>query len=159
MSRYTAQIQWQCDSDSFLENRYSRAHSWTFDGGLTVPASSSPSIVPEPWSVSANVDPEEAFVATLSSCHMLWFLSLARDRGLKVLAYSDNALGTMGKNSSGKLAITTVTLQPKVSFCESSEASKTVIAEIHHDAHEKCFIANSVTSIIQINPVYSDCVD
>lgn len=156
MSQYTAQIQWRCDTDSFLENRYSRAHSWTFDGGVTVAASSSPSVVPEPWSVSANVDPEEAFVASLSSCHMLWFLSLAQNSGYEVASYSDNASGIMSKNSQNRLAITQVTLYPEVIFSDSTSIEKETINSLHTAAHEKCFIANSVTSSISINPTYPE---
>lgn len=154
MSRYTALIDWSCDTDSFTENKYSRAHSWTFDGGLTVAASSSPSIVPEPWSDAANVDPEEAFVASLSSCHMLWFLSIAGSKGFVVKSYTDNAEGVMGKNASGKLAITEVTLHPKAVFDDAKCPSKAELSDLHKAAHDKCFIANSVNSTITIKP---DC--
>lgn len=156
MSRYTALIKWSCDTDSFAENKYSRAHSWTFDGGLTVAASSSPAIVPEPWSDAANVDPEEAFVASLSSCHMLWFLSITGSKGFVVKSYSDNAAGVMAKNASGKLAITQVTLNPKVLFDDAQSPSKAELSDLHKAAHSKCFIANSVNSNITINPDFDE---
>lgn len=154
MSQYHAQINWKCNTDSFIDNKYSRAHSWTFDGGLTVPASSSPSIVPEPWSDASNLDPEEAFVAALSSCHMLWFLSLAQNRGFAVSSYTDGAIGTMNKNAQGKLAITEVELNPKVEFDKVHEPTKAELNELHETAHDNCFIANSVISAITINPVF-----
>ena len=156
MSRYTALIQWSCNTDSFVENKYSRAHSWTFDGGMTVAASSSPTIVPEPWSDAANVDPEEAFVASLSSCHMLWFLSIAGSEGLIVNSYKDNAEGVMTKNGSGQLAITQITLNPKTAFDSARSPSKIELAELHKATHDKCFIANSVNSNITINPDFEE---
>src|SRR6266481_2687869 len=116
MSTYTAIIRWERGDQPFTDNRYSRAHRWLFDGGVEVPASSSPHVVPLPLSVAAAVDPEEAFVASLSSCHMLWFLSLAARRGLVVDGYHDEAVGVMSKDASGKPAITRVTLRPEVHF-------------------------------------------
>ncbi|MFQ5546586.1 MAG: OsmC family protein, partial [Acidiferrobacterales bacterium] len=104
MSEYTATIEWQRDGQDFLSNKYSRGHTWTFDGGVEVPASSSPHVVPVPMSVAANVDPEEAFVASLSSCHMLWFLAIAAKRKFVVDSYIDNAVGTLEKDADSKLA-------------------------------------------------------
>lgn len=156
MSRYTALIKWACNTESFTENKYSRTHSWTFDGGMTVAASSSPAIVPEPWSDAANVDPEEAFVASLSSCHMLWFLHVARDKGFSVNSYTDNAEGVMAKNASGELAITQVTLNPSTLFDEAKSPSKMELNDLHKAAHDKCFIANSVNSNITINPQFDE---
>lgn len=153
MSRYTALINWSCDTDTFEANKYSRAHSWTFDGGMTIAASSSPTIVPEPWSTAANVDPEEAFVASLSSCHMLWFLSIAGSKGFVVNAYTDNAEGIMAKNELGKLAITQVTLNPKTIFSKSACPTEADLNGLHNDAHSKCFIANSINTEILIKPI------
>lgn len=112
MSTYTATVSWHRDEAVFTDNRYTRAHVWQFDGGCTVPASSSPHVVPIPFSDASAVDPEEAFVASLSSCHMLWFLSIAAKRGIVVDSYRDEALGVMEKCADGKLAMTVVTLRP-----------------------------------------------
>lgn len=154
MSKYTAVISWQRATDEpFTDNKYSRGHSWTFDGGLSVPASSAPQVVPVPHSIEANVDPEEAFVASLSSCHMLWFLYLAADQGYVVDSYYDDAEGIMGKNSERKLAMLTVTLRPKIAFGNATPVSPETLAELHHQAHEKCFIANSVKTEVAVEPI------
>lgn len=145
MSEYFATVAWQRDGQPFTDNRYSRAHSWQFDGGLRVPASSSPHVVPLPMSVEANVDPEEAFVASLSSCHMLFFLSLAAKRRLVVDSYTDQAVGLMEKGDDGKTRITRVTLRPQVKF-SGAPPERALLEQLHHQAHELCFIANSVTS-------------
>src|SRR5688572_26763269 len=108
MSEYTATVIWQRGDARFVDNRYSRAHEWRFDGGAIVPGSSSPHSVPVPLSDPRGVDPEEAFVASLSSCHMLWFLSIAAKRGFVVESYEDNAVGHLEKNESGRLAMTRV---------------------------------------------------
>jgi len=151
MSEYYAQIDWNRNAaEDFVDNKYSRAHTWSFDGGVEVSASSSPHVVPTPYSVEANVDPEEAFVAALSSCHMLWFLYLAAEKKCIVNSYSDKAVGLMAKNSEGKLAMTEVTLRPIVTFGGDSEPSKEQVSELHHIAHEKCFIANSVKTNIKV---------
>src|SRR5213079_296336 len=120
-----------------------RGHQWQFDGGVKVPASSSPHVVPLPLSNAAAVDPEEAFVAALSSCHMLWFLSLAAERNYLVEYYEDSAEGVLGKNAEGKLAITTVTLQPQIRFSPTHSPTPEQLMELHHLAHDACFIANS----------------
>jgi organic hydroperoxide reductase OsmC/OhrA len=156
MSRHCALIKWSCDTPLFAENKYSRAHSWTFDGGMTVAASSSPTVVPEPWSDAANIDPEEAFVASLSSCHMLWFLSITSSQGFIVKSYIDNAEGVMAKNALGKLAITQVTLNPKAVFETAKSPGKAELASLHEAAHGKCFIANSINSNITINPDFDE---
>src|SRR5438067_11668849 len=109
MSNYTAVITWERDGAVFTDNRYSRGHRWSFDGGVEIPASASPHVVPLPLSVAEAVDPEEAFIAALSSCHMLWFLWIAADQGFVVESYRDEATGVMGKNGDGKLAVTQVT--------------------------------------------------
>ncbi len=148
MATYTATIRWTLNADEdFRGLRYSRAHDWEFDGGLTVPASPSPSIVPAPWSEAANVDPEEAFVAALSSCHMLFFLSEAASEGYDVTHYEDRADGVMRKNAAGKIAMTKVTLRPDARY-GSHAPSREVVEALHHRAHEMCFIANSVQSDI-----------
>ncbi len=153
MSEYTATIKWQRDGQDFLSNKYSRGHTWTFDGGAEVPASSSPHVVPVPMSVAANVDPEEAFVASLSSCHMLWFLAIAAKRKFVVDSYIDNAVGTLEKDADSKLAITRVTLRPQIKFSGDSEPTPGELENMHHEAHEKCFIANSVkTQVETVSP-------
>ncbi|MDP4559296.1 OsmC family protein [Halomonas meridiana] len=144
MAEYTASIQWaRGAAEAFVDQRYSRGHEWVFDGGVRVPASSSPHVVPLPYSVEANVDPEEAFVASLSSCHMLFFLAIAAQQGFVVESYVDNAVGVMEKGSDGKIAMTQVTLRPKAVFA-GEPPSMEALEQIHHAAHEKCFIANSV---------------
>jgi len=152
MSIYTAEICWSRGEQKFTDNRYSRAHVWRFDGGAVVPASSSPAVVPLPLSDAAAVDPEEAFIAALSSCHMLWFLSLAAKRGYVVDSYADNASGVMEKNSSGQLAMTVVTLRPLVSFGGAKSPDRTALDALHHAAHEECFIAASIRSEVRIEP-------
>jgi organic hydroperoxide reductase OsmC/OhrA len=130
--------------ENFIDNQYSRGHRWEFDGGAVVEASSSPHIVPLPYSVEANVDPEEAFVASLSSCHMLFFLSIAAKKRLVVDRYEDKAVGVMGKDDKGREFVETVTLKPKVVFSGEKVPNKAVLEKMHHQAHELCFIANSV---------------
>jgi organic hydroperoxide reductase OsmC/OhrA len=152
MSNYTAEIRWQRGDQKFTDNRYSRAHTWRFDGGVTVPASSSPAVVPLPMSDAGAVDPEEAFIASLSSCHLLWFLSLAAKRGYLVDAYVDEARGLMAKNAEGRLAITLVTLRPLVTFSGTRQPDHAALEALHHAAHSECFIAASVRSEIRIEP-------
>lgn len=154
MSDYSAFISWSLsDKEIFTDNRYSRAHSWHFDGGETIPASSSPQVVPLPYSVQSAVDPEEAFIASISSCHMLWFLSIAAKRGFVVEQYEDKARGVMRKNGDGKSAITEVTLSPKVRYAIRNQPTERVNAEIHCEAHKQCFIANSVKTDIKVEPI------
>jgi len=153
MSTYTATIDWSRGDAVFTDKRYSRAHRWRFDGGVEVPASSSPSVVPPPLSEAAAVDPEEAFVASLSSCHMLWFLDFASRRGFSIDAYHDEAIGTMAKNAEGKLAMTLVILRPKVAFSPQRVASEVELQALHHAAHEACFIASSVRTEVRCEPV------
>ena len=151
MSEYYADIEWRLEpSEDFASGKYSRGHLWHFDGGTTVPGSASPHVVPVPWSLEENVDPEEAFVASLSSCHMLWFLHLARDGGFVVESYVDKAVGVMAKNAEGKLAMTIVTLKPEVGFSAGAAASAAELDALHHAAHEECFIANSVKTEVRI---------
>lgn len=150
MNQYRATIQWRNNDETFTDNKYSRKHSWHFDGGLEIPASASPHIVGEPYADPSAVDPEEAFVASLSSCHMLWFLSLAARQNFVVAEYRDRAKGTMRKNTEGKLAITEVILRPVVMF-HNTKPEQQVFEELHHQAHQKCFIAHSVKTEITID--------
>lgn len=152
MSEHKASIRWARGEDAFLSGRYSRAHTWHFDGGAAVAASASPDIVPAPWSAPEAVDPEEAFAAALASCHMLWFLSLAARDGWCVESYSDTASAYMGKDAQGRLAITRVVLRPDVRF-QSPPPDAAVIQALHHEAHEKCFLANSVKSEMEVRPI------
>lgn len=148
---YTATVAWRREGD-FAENAYSRGHVWRFDGGIEVPASASPTVVPH-HSVAAAVDPEEAFVAAISSCHMLWFLDFARRQGLVVEAYEDAAEGEMNRIGPGKLAVTKVTLRPAIRFSGDGEPpGHNLLAALHARAHEACFIANSVTTEIVVEP-------
>ena len=149
MAEYLATVTWKRNGETFSDNRFSRGHLWTFDGGAEVPASASPHVVPSPMSVEANVDPEEAFVAALSSCHMLFFLHLAAGRKFVVDEYVDNAVGIMAKNEEGKMAMTRVTLRPNVSFSGTSTPTSNEIEKLHHRSHELCFIANSVKTKVE----------
>jgi organic hydroperoxide reductase OsmC/OhrA len=153
MAEYTATIVWNRNGATFTDNRYSRGHRWLFDGGAEVPASSSPHVVPVPMSVAAAVDPEEAYVASLSSCHMLWFLFLAAKRGFVVESYKDEAVGVMAKDASGKLAITRVSLRPEVRFVGQVQPKAEEVVGLHHAAHEECFLARSVKSDVCCEPV------
>jgi organic hydroperoxide reductase OsmC/OhrA len=144
MSLHLAEILWQRGDQPFVDNRYSRRHLLRFDGGVEVVASSSPHVVPVPLSDPAAVDPEEAFVAALASCHMLWFLSIAARRGFRVDRYADAALGLMAADERGRPAITRVTLRPTVAFSGAVVPSDEQVAAMHEEAHEACFIANSV---------------
>ncbi len=149
MSEYFAQINWlRASHERYIDNQYSRGHEWTFDGGVTVPASSSPHVVALPYSVEENVDPEEAFVASLSSCHMLFFLSIAAKKKYIVDSYLDNAVGIMQKDDEGKVSMTQVTLKPKVEFSGNKKPTMAQIEKMHHQSHEQCFIANSVKTKI-----------
>jgi organic hydroperoxide reductase OsmC/OhrA len=151
---YRAGIHWTRGAAAFTDNRYSRAHRWRFDGGLEVPASSSPHVVRVPLSDEHAVDPEEALVAALSSCHMLFFLSFAAARGFRVDDYSDEASGVLGKNSAGRTAMVQVTLHPRVVFSGERLPQRADIDVLHHRAHEECYIANSVTTEVRCEPVW-----
>ena len=153
MSQHSADILWQRGDQDFLGNRYSRRHAIRFDGGAEWVGSSSPHVVPVPLSDPAAVDPEEAFVASLSSCHMLWFLSIAAERGFCVDRYGDRATGMMGRGATGKIMITVVTLRPDVRFSGEKLPSHEQIEEMHHLAHDQCFIANSVKTDVRCEPV------
>lgn len=148
---HSATIEWSRGEARFTDNRYSRAHQWRFDGGAVVPASSSPQVVRIPLSDPSGVDPEEAFVASLSSCHMLWFLSIAAERGWVVDRYLDEAKGEMTKNERGQLVMSRVTLRPWVQFSGDAPTAEEEDAA-HHEAHESCFIANSVRTEVLVEP-------
>ncbi|MGK5006495.1 OsmC family protein [Janthinobacterium sp. LB2P70] len=149
MHQFFATVAWQRDGQDFAGQRYSRGHEWQFDGGLTVAASSSPLSVPLPMSVAANIDPEEALVAATSSCHMLFFLSLAAQRGYVIDDYRDDAVGQLGKNAQGRLAMTRIVLRPRIAFA-GTPPSPEALAALHHDAHERCYIANSLTAEVVV---------
>ena len=149
MSEYGANISWyRGKNEAYIDNKYSRGHKWSFDGGLTVPASASPHVVPLPHSVEQNVDPEEAFVASLSSCHMLFFLSIPAKRRYIVDEYVDNAAGVMDKGIDGKECMTRVTLRPQIKFSGEKQPDYQQLEKMHHQAHDLCFIASSVKTEI-----------
>ena len=152
MSEHHATISWERKDAPFLDQRYSRVHEWRFDGGAVVTASSSPSVVPVPMSDVSAVDPEEAFVAALSSCHLLWFLSMAAKRGWVVDSYKDAASGVLGRNSEGRLAMTQVVLRPVVTFSGATCPSPDDFLKAHHAAHDACFIASSVRTEVRVEP-------
>jgi organic hydroperoxide reductase OsmC/OhrA len=152
MSSYVATVTWTRPADApFKDNKYSRAHEWRFDGGAVVPASSSPSVVKVPLSDPAGVDPEEALVASLSSCHMLFFLSFAAMGGFVIDRYEDEALGQMGKNARGATAMVKVTLRPQIAWVGTPPTAEQLDA-LHHRAHDACYISNSVSTEVVIEP-------
>ena len=152
MAHHYATIRWFASpGEDFARGQYSRAHSWNFDGLTNVAASASPHIVPAPWSNAAAVDPEEAFVASAASCHMLFFLDFARRAGVIVTSYDDEAEGEMAKGEDGKMRITRITLRPKIVYGDIAPTQE-MLDDLHHKAHEACFIANSITSEIVIEP-------
>jgi|SRR5665213_2063425 len=150
MSKHRATISWKCTGADFGNGKYSREHTWSFDGGTVVPASSSPSVVPAPWSNPASVDPEEAYVAAVSSCHMLTFLYLAGKAGFHVDSYEDEAIGTMTKNERGTPWLSAITLQPKISYIGSKQPNPVEEEHLHHEAHEQCFIAQSIKTEVTV---------
>ena len=150
MATYTATVAWERGAAKFTDNRYPRAHRWTFDGGAVVPASSSPHVVPVPLSDAAAVDPEEAFIASLSSCHMLYFLFFAAKRGFVIDSYVDQAVGHMGKNEEGRTAMTSVVLKPQIQFSGGKMPTTTELKEMHDQAHHECYIANSVRTVVTV---------
>ena len=147
MSEHVAEIRWSRATESFAYDHYNRAHDWMFDAGFTVPASASPQYRGD----RDRVDPEEAFVAALSSCHLLTFLAICAKKRLVVDAYEDRAVGRMDKNAQGKLAVTSVDLHPKVRFAPGTEVDAAALKKLHHDAHEACFIANSVKTLVIVH--------
>lgn len=153
LHEYCATVRWQRgDAERFTDNRYSRGHEWCFDGGTTVPASASPQVVPLPHSVAQAVDPEEAFVAALSSCHMLFFLAYAAKKGFVVDLYEDQALGTMGRNANGRVAMLKVELCPRIAWAGERRPTQDEVAALHERAHHDCYIANSVNCEVVVRP-------
>ena len=153
MSEYSAQLAWQRgEQEAFTDHRYSRRHALHFDGGAQITGSSSPSVVRPPYSDPAGVDPEELFVASLASCHMLWFLSIAAHQGYVVQRYEDDALGTMARNAQGRMVMTHVRLRPRVAFAAPKLPSAEELAALHHEAHHQCYIANSVHTEVLCEP-------
>ena len=148
MSIHAATIRWRRDGQRFTDHHYSRGHTWEFDGGAVVSASASPHIVPLPMSIAENVDPEEAFVAALSSCHMLVFLAIAAKRGYVVDAYLDEASGVMAEDEQGRMAVTQVTLRPAAVYSGDKRPSRQQVEKMHHQSHKLCFIANSVKTAV-----------
>jgi organic hydroperoxide reductase OsmC/OhrA len=148
---YKATVSWKRGSDeAFTDIKFSRGHEWSFDGGVTVPASSSPLSVKLPFSKADAVDPEEALVAALSSCHMLTFLYLAAKQGFVVDSYDDDAVGVMTKNERGKLFVSKATLRPRIAFSGAKQPSAAQLDELHHHSHEECYIANSVLTEVVV---------
>ena len=152
MSTYTATVAWSRGGQVYTDGKYSRAHTWRFDGGIEVPGSSSPHVVKVPMSNAAAVDPEEAFIASISSCHMLFFLDFARRAGFRIDTYVDEALGELAKDAQGRMAMTVVTLRPQILFSGDRMPSQGDIDSLHHKSHEECFIANSVRSEVRVEP-------
>jgi organic hydroperoxide reductase OsmC/OhrA len=154
MAEHTATIRWAFpgDGEAFLKGRFSREHTWSFDGGLTVPASAAPSVIPAPFSNPAGVDPEEAYVAAIASCHMMSFLYVAMRAGVVVERYEDAAVGAMRKNERGAIWVGAVTLRPRIAFGGSARPTAAEMEQLHRRAHEQCFIANSVKTEIRIEP-------
>jgi organic hydroperoxide reductase OsmC/OhrA len=150
MSSHSATISWKRTGPDFLKGQYSREHTWTFDGGVVIPASPAPSSVKEPYSNPANVDPEEAFVASISSCHMLTYLYLASKQGFQVDSYHDVAMGFMTLNANGIPWVSTVTLRPKITYSGDRTPGEADIANLHHLAHEQCYIANSIKTQVTV---------
>jgi organic hydroperoxide reductase OsmC/OhrA len=150
MAFHTATIRWQMGDGEFPRGRYSREHTWTFDGGVTVPASPSPAVVPAPYSNPAHVDPEEAYVAAIASCHMLTFLHLASRAGHDIVRYEDEAVGEMTRNDAGSWWISRVRLAPRIEYRGGARPDADAEAALHHAAHEECFIANSVRTEVVV---------
>lgn len=153
MSEHKATIIWNRTNPEFTAGKYSRQHTWTFDGGITIPASASPSVVPPPWSNPAYVDPEEAFVAAVSSCHMLTFLHLASQQGFLVDSYHDEAIGMMSLNERGVPWVGLIRLRPQITYSGDKRPTPSDEQHLHHLAHDKCFIANSIDSKIEVEGI------
>ena len=151
MTTYTATVRWsRKDESDFMKGRYSRAHEWAFDGGAVVPASASPDNVPAGTADEAGVDPEEGFIAAISSCHMLFFLDHARRGGFVVDSYVDEARGVMEERADGKIAVTRVTLRPRIVFSGDKQPVEDEIARLHDRSHQDCFIANSINTEVTV---------
>jgi len=151
MSTHAANVRWERGDAIFTDGKYSRRHLWRFDGGIEVPGSSSPHSVPIPYASAEAVDPEEAFVASISSCHMLWFLAIAAKRGYRIDAYDDDAEGFLEKDADGHMSMTRVVLRPRIAFGGDRVPSPADLAALHDEAHHRCYIANSVKTAIEVN--------
>jgi len=154
MPVHKVKVAWQIGTGDMPGKKYSRAHTWEFDGGTVVPASSSPYVVPKPWSEEKAVDPEEALIAAASSCHMLSFLWAAANAGFSVASYHDDAEGTLAKNAAGRYAITRIVLRPKIVFT-GKQPNAAELDKLHHQAHNECFIANSLNTEIVVEPPFA----
>lgn len=153
MSEHKATVKWAHTQGDFLKGTFLREHTWIFDGGATVPASASPSAVRPPLSNPANVDPEEALVASISSCHMLTYLYFASRKGFEIASYEDEAVGVLSKNERGAMWVSSVVLRPRIVYAGAKSPTSAEEDELHHVAHEQCFIANSVKTEIKVEPV------
>lgn len=154
MSQHTATVEWNRGTQNFTDNSYSRAHQWRFDGGAVVPGSSAPDSVPVPMSDESAVDPEEAVVAALASCHMLFFLAYAAKGGFTVDSYRDDPVGTLGKDERGRTSLTEIVLRPAADFSGDTIPDRAAIEHLHERAHKACFIANSLRAEIRIEPEF-----
>ena len=153
MSTYTATVRWSGDDpDAYRKGRYYRGHEWVFDGGTVVPASAAPENVPPGTANEAGVDPEEGLIASISSCHMLFFLDFARRAGFVIRSYVDEAEGVLERRADGKIAVTRVTLRPRIEWAGDKRPTAEDIAQLHHRSHEDCFIANSVNCEVTVEP-------
>jgi organic hydroperoxide reductase OsmC/OhrA len=154
MSEHVARVGWSLseDGEAFLAGHYSRAHTLGFDDELEVPGTPSPQVVPPPWSRAGALDPETAFTGALSACHMLWFLDLARQGGFVATSYADRAVGTLGRVGRGRMAMVSVVLRPRIGFAAGRVPDAAQLADLHRRAHELCFIANSVTTEVVVEP-------
>jgi len=152
VSEHHATVIWSRGDAAFVDNRYNRAHEWRFDGGAVVGAAASPHNVRAPFTDPSRVDPEEALVASVSSCHMLWFLSIAAKRRVVIESYEDAAVGVLGPNAAGKMAIVRVVLRPRIVLGPGSSLTEADLAQIHHEAHEECFIAHSIVAEVVVEP-------
>ena len=150
MAQHKAKIEWKCTTPDFRLGKYTREHTWSFDGGVSVPASAAPAVVPAPWSNPAHVDPEEAFVASISSCHMLTYLHVARLAGFQIESYADEAVGEMAKNERGVAWVAVVTLNPTIVYGGDKRPTHEQEAELHHKAHDGCFISQSVKTEVKV---------
>ena len=154
MSKHRVNVVWERGEAPFVDKKYSRAHTWRFDGGAVVPGSAAAGVVPAVYCNPAAVDPEEALAAAVSSCHMLWFLVFAAAKGYVVDRYDDDAEALLAKAEDGKYAVTQIVLAPKVTIRGPLQPSPEEFDALHHQAHEECFIARSVKSEIVLRPVH-----
>lgn len=148
MSEHKINLTWERTSEDFTTKTYNREHSVRFSGGSELKVTAAPEYMGDP-SIS---NPEELMVAALSSCHMLTFLFMAAMKNLVVDHYADDAVGKLGKNAAGKMALTEVVLRPQITF-SGTQPDAATLDQLHHKAHENCFIANSVSTEVKVEPV------